>query len=102
MGDLFTSTARRISNSPVGLGVGLVGVTDGFRDGFSVGATEIDGTNVGVRDGKVDGDAVGETTGLLVGEPGVIGAEVGALEGARVGALEGACVGDDVVGINVG
>mmetsp|Transcript_24135 Transcript_24135/g.37430 ORF Transcript_24135/g.37430 Transcript_24135/m.37430 type:complete len:158 (+) Transcript_24135:87-560(+) len=102
MGDAFTSIARRVSNSPVGLGVGPVGVWLGLNDGLNVGGTEIDGNAVGKYVGEFDGDNVGETIGLLVGEPGMTGDEVGDLEGVRVGGFDGANVGCNVVGLNVG
>lgn len=109
MGDLSTSTTRRLSNSPVGLGVGAVGVSLGLDVGSSVGAN-VDGNDVGIDDGKFDGDDDGETTGLPVGVPRMIGDEVGGLEGTRVGGdVLGFIVGDNVgtftgddEGMNVG
>ena len=85
IGDLCTRIARSNSNSPVGLGVGPVGDKDGSADGPYVGLNEMVGTRVGLLDGDSDGDVVEERIGLLVGEPGMIGEEVGIVEGGIVG-----------------
>ena len=62
-----------------------MGDKDGFVDGSYVGANEMVGTRIGLLDGDSNGDVVGERIGLLVGEPGMIGEEVGIVEGDIVG-----------------
>ena len=79
-----------------------MGGKDGFADGPYVGVSEMVGTSVGLLDGDSDGDVVGERIGLLVGEPGMIGEEVGIVEGDIVGCDDVGLIVGWVVGICIG